>query len=71
MAFNPGCSERCVIQRFSSSACQAVAGATQMPMTEVTSNARRNEQVGVLQMVYQIMPFLPLYYVISWFTCLG
>ena len=31
-----------------------------MSMTKVNSNARRNVLVGVLHMVYGMVPFLPL-----------
>ena len=53
---------RCVLcrQGSPSSVSLAVAGVTQMSMTKVTSNARRNGPVGVVLMVYQMMPFLPL-----------
>ena len=59
--FNSGCSEMCVVQQgFSSSVCQALAGATQVSMTKLTSNDRRNGPDDVLQRVYQMMSFLPL-----------
>ena len=60
--------QRCVFFREGFSlVCQAVAGMTQVTMTKVT----RNVLAGVLQGVYQVMPFIPLNKLISWFTCLG
>ena len=58
--------QRCMLcrQGFSSLVCQAVAPATQVLMTIVTNNARRNGPVSVLQRVYQMMPFLPLNWLI-------
>ena len=55
--------QTCVLCRqvLSSSVCQAMAGVTQVSMTKVINNARENGPVGVLQMVYQLMPFCPLF----------
>ena len=61
-AFNPLAAQRCVLHRqgFSSSVCQAAAGATLHQRS--TSTVGRNGLVGVLNRVYQTMPSLPLNY---------
>ena len=61
-AFNPLAAQQHVLHRqgFSSSVCQAVAGATQTSTSGSTSSAGRSGPVGVLDRVYQMMPSLPL-----------
>ena len=56
---NPLATQKCVLcrQGFSSSTSQAVTGAS---TTKVTNNAGKNMPVGMLNRVYQAMPFLPL-----------
>ena len=65
--------QRCVLcrQEFSSAVCQTVAVASQVSMVKVTSNARSNGSVGVVQRVFQMMPFLALKKRNCWFTYLG
>ena len=52
--------QRCVLCRKGfSSFCRAVTEATQVSITKIRSDTKRNGSVGVLQTVYRMMPFCP------------
>ena len=58
-AFNPLATQRCMFcsQVFSSLVCQAVVGQLKHIQQKFTNNVGRSGLVGVLERVYQTMPF--------------
>ena len=69
-AFNPLAAQRCALcrQGFSSSTCQAVVGIDLPSITKVYQKCWNEWLAGLLERVYQTMPFLPE---IGWFFWLN